>query len=138
MLYEMMTGELPYTAANIHAMMRAKLNEDPRPPREVLSDIDPSIEELIMHSVERSPRERYVSAKEMLEDLEDPSRVTLRDRSGKGPRPLLERIAIPRKVLVPVVLAMVVGFLLVLTWVTGHKRSPSFPAPSGPAPAASH
>ena len=120
MLYEMVTGELPYTAANIHAMMRAKLNEDPRRPSEVLPSIDPKIEEIILHAVERSPRERYVSAKEMLEDLEDPSRVGLRDRSGRGPRPLLERIAIPRRVLVPSVLVVVVGSLLALTWMTGR------------------
>jgi serine/threonine protein kinase len=119
MLYEMITGELPYTAANIHAMMRTKLNEDPRRPSEVLPSIDPKIEEIILHAVERSPRERYVSAKEMLEDLEDPSRVALRDRSGRGPRPLLERIAIPRRVLVPSVLVVVVGSLLALTWMTG-------------------
>jgi len=119
MLYEMVTGELPYTAANIHAMMRAKLNEDPRPPREVLADIDPKVEEIILHSVERSPRERYVSAKEMLADLEEPARVVPRDRTDKGPRPLLERIRIPRRVLVPTVVVLVIGFLLVLTWVTG-------------------
>jgi serine/threonine protein kinase len=134
MLYEMITGELPYTAANIHAMMRAKLNEDPRPPREVFSHIDPKIEEIILHAVERSPRERYVSAKEMLHDLEDPSSVTPRDRTGRGPRPLLERIAIPRRILVPSVLVAVVGFLLFLTWVTGRK--PANDAPRLPSPAA--
>jgi eukaryotic-like serine/threonine-protein kinase len=119
MLYEMVTGDLPYTAANIHAMMRAKLNEDPRPPREVLADIDPKVEEIILHSVERSPRERYVSAKEMLADLEEPARVVPRDRTDKGPRPLLERIRIPRRVVVPTVVVLVIGSLLVLTWVTG-------------------
>src|SRR4029077_4755826 len=40
MLYEMITGELPYMGANAQAVMRAKLDEDPRPPREVLPDID--------------------------------------------------------------------------------------------------
>jgi len=132
MLYEMITGELPYTASNIHAMMRAKLNEDPRRPSEVLPSIDPKVEEIILHAVERSPRERYVSAKEMLGDLEDLSRVTLRDRTGRGPRPLLERIAIPRRVLVPSVLVVVVGSLLVLTWMTGKPaRGPhKLPAPA--------
>jgi hypothetical protein len=104
-------------------MMRAKLNEDPRPPHEVFADIDPKVEEIILHSVDRSPRERYVSAKEMLADLEEPARVVPRDRTGRGPRPLLERIRIPRRILVPTVVVLVIGFLLVLTWVTGKPPS---------------
>ncbi len=139
LLYEMVTGALPYTAANIHAMMRAKLNEDPRPPREVLPDIDPKIEEIILRAIDRSPRERYVSAKEMLEDLEDPARVVPRDRTGRGPRPLLERIRLPRRVLVPTVLVLVIGSLLALTWMTGQKRGAkdARPASSAEAPPAS-
>jgi serine/threonine protein kinase len=140
LLYEMVTGELPYTAANIHAMMRAKLNEDPRPPREVFADIDPQIEEIIARSVARSPRERYASAKEMLADLEDPSRVVPSDRSGKGPRPLLERIAIPRRILVPSALVVVIGSLLLLMWASGKKtaRAPQPLSLPEPVPSGSH
>ena len=50
MLYEMITGELPYPHGNVHATMRAKLNQDPRPPSEVMSGIDPKVEEIIMHA----------------------------------------------------------------------------------------
>ena len=37
MLYEMITGDLPYTHGNPHVTMRAKINQDPRPPSEVMS-----------------------------------------------------------------------------------------------------
>src|SRR5580692_1744246 len=80
-LYEMVTGEMPYAAGNVHTMMRTKLNQDPRPPREVYPSLDPKIEEFILRAIERSPRERYSSAKDLLADLEDPSRVVPRDRS---------------------------------------------------------
>jgi len=138
MLYEMVTGELPYPEANAHAMMRAKLNQDPRPPREVQPDLDPKVEEIILRAIDRSPRERYASAKEMLADLEDPSQVILRDRTGERPRPLIERLRIPRAVVAPVVLTVVIGTLLVLTWVMGNspgRRRPVIPGSASPLPA---
>ncbi len=123
MLYEMITGELPYVSGNVHAMMRSKLNEDPRPPREVLPGIDPKIEEILLHAIERSPRERYPTAAEMLADLEDPSRVVLRDRTAPVGRPLLARLGIPRVVLVRGILGLVIGTLLLLTWLMGSAAS---------------
>jgi len=135
MLYEMITGELPFPEANAHAMMRAKLNQDPRPPREVKPDLDPKIEEIILRAIDRAPRERYASAKEMLADLEDPSKVELRDRSAERPRPLIDRLRIPRAVIAPVVLTVVVGTLLVLTWVMGNAAGRRQPVPISPLPA---
>jgi serine/threonine-protein kinase len=138
MLYEMITGDLPYTAGNVHAMMRAKLNEDPRPPRDVMPDIDPGIEEIILRAVDRAPRERYATAQEMLRDLEDPSRVVIRDRSERGPPHLLDRIHFPRRILVPGILVLVVGSLFVLILKTGRpSRRPPIPAPTAAEPAGS-
>jgi serine/threonine-protein kinase len=121
-LYEMVTGEMPYVSGNVQAMMRAKLNQDPRPPREVYSAVDPKIEEIILHAIERSPRERYSTAKELLADLEDPSQVVPRDRSARGGVPLLERIHVPRRLLMPTILVLVVGSLVFLTLTTGRSH----------------
>jgi serine/threonine-protein kinase len=129
LLYEMITGELPYSGGNVHVVMRAKLNEDPRPPREAFSGIDPKIEEIILHAIERSPRERYVSAQEMLADLEDPSRVVPRDRSVRADRPLLQRIRLPRRVVFPATVCIIIASLLVMNWIMGHA-APKSPPPT--------
>jgi serine/threonine protein kinase len=138
MLYEMLTAELPYPQGNVHATMRAKLNQDPRPPSEVMPSIDPQVEEIIMHAIERSPRERYSTAKEMLADLEDPSQVVIRDRAARQGIPLFDRIHVPRRVLARAVLALVIGALLILTLASGKPRrlQPVSPAslPSSAAP----
>jgi hypothetical protein len=126
----MVTGELPYVAGNVHAMMRAKLNQDPRPPHEVFSGIDPKIEEIILHAVERSPRERYGTAKEMLADLENPTQVVPRDRSIRRDVPLLERIRVPRRLVMPAILVLVIGGLVLLTLSTSRRRQPPLPAGS--------
>jgi len=135
MLYEMVTGELPYVAGNVHSMMQAKLNQEARPPRDVYSGIDPKIEEIILRAIERSPRERYPTATEMLIDLEHPELVTPRDRSSRKGPPLYERLHFPRRLLMPLVLALVIGGLAWLTVATGRSRShrPSaLPVDTGP------
>ncbi len=131
MLYEMVTGELPYAGANAQAVMRAKVEEDPRPPREVMSDIDPGLEEVILRAVERSPRERYKSATEMLADLEDPTKVVPRDRSEKRRRPLLMSLRIPRRAVAPVVLIFVMGGLGCLIWATSRPGPRVHAGPAG-------
>src|ERR1700687_3418572 len=73
-LYEMLTGgELPYSRDNVYNMMRAKANEDAQPPTHYRPDLDPHLEEIILHAIERVPRDRYTSAAEMLRDLETPA-----------------------------------------------------------------
>jgi serine/threonine protein kinase len=141
MLYEMITGELPHTGANAHAVMRAKMDEDPRPPHEVLPDIDSHIEEIILRAIERSPRERYASAAEMLADLEDPSKVVPTNRSERR-RPLLDSLRVPRRAVAPVVLTLVISGLALLIWATSRPgtryhaeppaRGSSAPSPGGP------
>jgi eukaryotic-like serine/threonine-protein kinase len=120
MLYEMITGELPYSGANAQVVMRAKLEQDPRPPSEVLHDIDRNVEEIILRAIDRAPRERYTSAADMLVDINDLSHVVPRDRSESRRQPLLEALRLPRRALVPAVVIVVIGGLGVLTWVTAR------------------
>ncbi len=93
MLYEMLTGNLPFAGGNVYAVMRAKANEDPQPPSSYQPEIDPHLEEIILHATARQPRDRYATAAEMLSDLRDPSKVAvtglafhLHPRSLKGQR----------------------------------------------------
>jgi len=80
-LYEMLTGELPYSGSNVYAMMKAKTTEDPQPPTHFRPDLDPHLAEIILHAIERAPRDRYASAAEMLKDLRDPAQVVIRNRA---------------------------------------------------------
>src|SRR6266705_454152 len=82
-LYEMLTGELPYSGANVYNVMKAKTSEDPQPPTRYRADLDPHLEEIVLRAVERNPRERYATAAQMLEDLRDPSRVVIGGRAAR-------------------------------------------------------
>lgn len=79
-LYEMLTGNLPYEGPNVYAVMKAKASQDPRPPRRWVPDLDPKLEEIVLHAIERTPRNRYDSAEEMLADLKNPSQVAVTGR----------------------------------------------------------
>src|SRR6516165_10298019 len=69
MLYEMMTGNLPFTGDNVYGVMRAKTSKDPQPPTRFRPDLDPHLEEIILHAIARQPRDRYGSAAQMQKDL---------------------------------------------------------------------
>ncbi len=83
MLFEMLTGNLPFAGSNVYAVMRAKTGEDPQPPSRFVPGIDPQLEEIILRAIERAPRNRYQSAAEVLADLNAPERVRLTGRATR-------------------------------------------------------
>ena len=84
-LYEMLTGHLPYSGPNVYNVMRAKTAEDPQPPTAFKPELDPHLEEIVLHAIERNPRDRYASAGQMLEDLRDPSQRRTAESRGAAP-----------------------------------------------------
>jgi len=125
MLYEMLTGELPYSGANAQSLMRSKQNDDPRPPRQLVSSISPEVEEIIMHAIERSPRYRYEAAKMMLEELRDPSKVKPRSEDHRTRGPV---VFFPRKKILLAALVAVVALLVLLTMMSSKKAKHAPPS----------
>src|SRR5581483_3490979 len=94
MLYEMLTGEVPATAENVYAAMRAKLQDDPTPPRRLRPEIPPALEEVVLHLLEREPHDRPESALEVREALKHPESVVMTNRAARQrPKPRLPRWA---------------------------------------------
>jgi serine/threonine-protein kinase len=75
MLYEMLTGETPFSGPNPLAVMNERVLHDPRPARKLRAEISPQLEEILNRALERDPRHRYATASEMAWDLEDPDQV---------------------------------------------------------------
>jgi serine/threonine-protein kinase len=120
-LYEMLTGELPFSVPNAHAMLHAKTRDDPDPIHRHLPGIDPSLEEIVMCAIARAPADRYATAAAMLEDLRDPSKVAPGSRtSGRGNgRSIFSHV--PRRLGVSLVIALVIASLGCLIWLTGRR-----------------
>jgi serine/threonine protein kinase len=75
MLYEMLTGEPPYTGSNPLAVMNERLLHDPQPVRKLRRDVSPELEEILKRALAREPRNRYQTASEMAWELEHPEMV---------------------------------------------------------------
>jgi eukaryotic-like serine/threonine-protein kinase len=115
MLYEMLTGQPPFTGPNPLAVMNERVLNDPRPARELNPEISPELEEVLFRALERDPRHRYATAHEMAWELEHPELVGVGDRER---RPVLRGRSFPstRKMLLyaGITLIPVVLFVLML------------------------
>lgn len=70
-LYEMLTGELPFQSDSTVSVAIMQLQTEPRRPREINDQIPVGLEQITIRAMQKSPAERYQSAAEMLLDLEE-------------------------------------------------------------------
>ncbi|MCL2495436.1 MAG: Stk1 family PASTA domain-containing Ser/Thr kinase [Oscillospiraceae bacterium] len=70
-LYEMLTGELPFQSDSTVSVAIMQLQNEPRRPRELNDAIPLGLEQITIRAMQKSPAERYQSAAEMLLDLEE-------------------------------------------------------------------
>lgn len=69
MLYEMVTGRVPFDGETPTAIAVKQIKEKPIPPRQFEASVSPALEEVILKGMEKDPRRRYQSANEMASDL---------------------------------------------------------------------
>ncbi len=69
MLYEMLTGKLPFQADSAVSVAIMQLQRDPQLPSEINSSIPLGLEQITMHAMQKTVERRYQSAAEMLCDL---------------------------------------------------------------------
>jgi serine/threonine protein kinase len=74
-LYQMLTGALPFQAEDPWAAAHMRVNGDPPAPRSVNPTVTPQAEEIVLHAMRRKPSERHPSASALRAELDDPARV---------------------------------------------------------------
>jgi serine/threonine-protein kinase len=117
-LYEMVTGRLPFEGQNAYMVMNARLVGDPVAPRTYNPKIRPEVEEIILHAMARHPADRYPSAAAMKAEVDAPDRVEVTGRATRLRVPVqwrsrwrIARIAL-LALLVPIVLFFLFLFVL--------------------------
>jgi serine/threonine-protein kinase len=122
MLYEMLTGKVPFTGPNAFIIMNDRLLNNPIPPREIDPSISPQLQEIIYRALERDPKNRYATAREFAWDLEH------QDQVGVADRPELRdwkrrRSPWPRRILFYVMLALIPVIIFgLLLYVARHSH----------------
>lgn len=68
-LYEMLTGDLPFHGETPVAVALKHLQENPRPVRELNPNVPPALERVVMRTLKKDPARRYPSAAALRSDL---------------------------------------------------------------------
>jgi streptogramin lyase len=68
-LFQMLTGKLPFSGATPVSLMMMQAQQPPPPPRSLNQDIPPAVEAVVLKTLAKKPEERYQTAAEFLAAL---------------------------------------------------------------------
>jgi serine/threonine protein kinase/DNA-binding CsgD family transcriptional regulator len=100
-LYELATGQLPFNADDIAALLLQQVKQVPPPPRLVAPEIPVALETVILKALEKNPVRRFQSCKALAAALDsvigkDVERVEEKSSSAPDSTPQPERPTLPR------------------------------------------
>jgi len=114
-LYEMLSGKLPFIGDREASVLYSVVHEEPKPLKEIKRDLPPQLQQIINRALKKKSESRYSSAAEMLKDLKKYQDVLRAEELGAfNLRTLLRRMRKPR-IAVPAV-SMVLVVCLVAVW----------------------
>jgi serine/threonine-protein kinase len=70
MMYEMLTGRVPFGGDNSLAVMAGHMQGHPKLIRKLRPDVPPALEAVVLHAMRRYPEHRYSSADAIVQDLD--------------------------------------------------------------------
>ena len=79
-LYEMLTGKLPFAGSSRLEAMKSRLNTPPIPPSVAWPSISPHLQEVLYRALEKDPKNRYARAHEFAHDLQHLDQVGIEER----------------------------------------------------------
>ncbi|HEY6952144.1 MAG TPA: protein kinase [Bacteroidota bacterium] len=127
LLYELLTGQLPFKGIHETALAYEIVNVDPAPMSSVRPEIDPTLDALVLECLEKDPNERSQSARQIAIDLKRFKRESSRQRMSRitAARPVpdtrrLETIETAttkwRRTVWPAISGLLALFVVVLVW----------------------
>ena len=120
-LYEMLSGRLPFSGPSPMAAMNDRLLNHPVPPSVADPSISPQLQEVLYRALERDPRNRYATAHEFVHDLQHLDQVGVEDRDEL--RNWQRRKShLSRKILYYGALAMIPVVILLLMVLISHHH----------------
>lgn len=116
MMYEMATGQLPFTAETPVSVALMQVNDVATPPREINPQIPVGLEQIIGRAMEKEQENRYQSAEDMLSHLmrlkENP-RVVFRENARVTRRSSGKNKKKGSRSMFPIIMGVTLAFLIV-------------------------
>jgi urea ABC transporter urea binding protein len=78
-LYELLTGRLPFQAEDTRELLRQVREDEPQPPRQLVRDLPPELERACLKALAKRQQDRYTTAADFADDL----RRSLKDEGGR-------------------------------------------------------
>jgi serine/threonine-protein kinase len=121
-LYEMVTGSTPFEGESPYVVMNARVTGDPEAPRKLNPEISPALEEVILHAMERDPRQRYETAGAMKKELNNLNLVEVTHRDQRLRSPQVGRGHRPMILMVSALVVSWIALFLALYFIIAHKH----------------
>jgi len=68
-LYEMVTGRVPFRATKFSELVRQVRDDEPQPPRQLVGEIPPELEQACLKALAKRQHDRYATASDFADDL---------------------------------------------------------------------
>lgn len=68
-LFELLTGEKPFDAESVAGVAMAHIEQEPRPPSELVPGLDPKLDQIVLKAMSKQPSQRYADGRELAEAL---------------------------------------------------------------------
>ncbi len=134
-LYEMMTGRVPFDGMTPMSVASKHLTKKPREPREINAQIPRELNEVIMRCMEKERRNRYQNIEELLSNLiEIEKRMPSTDVIKPAGKPFTSKeITLSfklKKILIPASLVLAAIVVGIIGWQLIQSRKPGKALPS--------
>ncbi len=92
-MYEMLTGVVPFVGEGFGEILVAHLTKQPMPPSQVNPRVSPELEAIVLHAIEKDRNRRFQDMNEFLVALSDPEAHARQWRGLPAAAPTLQRPA---------------------------------------------
>lgn len=118
-LYEMLTGEVPFSAESTVSVALMHIQQEVLPPLSIDPNIPLSLNDIVLRTLEKDPKRRYDSARAMRNDLvrslSNPNGTFAKEYNGSPAKPPKKKLSvyllIGLCVFLPILLVLCIGIL---------------------------
>jgi serine/threonine protein kinase len=108
-MYEMLTGKLPFEADTSVALLHKHLKETPKPPSRLNPQISPTLDKIIFKCMEKEPEKRYQKADEIIKAMDEAKPEFM---PAEKPAKIRWKLYVPIAAIILIIAAITLIFLI--------------------------